>query len=437
MLLHSITTLAAGVGRGVSTQSALNLVFELGPEGEAAARSCLARMRQSANSNPFHNLSGVHFARLLVIPAANRRLGRRFPAKLVLTTNYDGEDEQRHLGSLVEAAAEPLHELLSCCAGYAGEGDRGALLAYMRRHRKRVGAFYINTIGRDVSQVAFEAKLVRALQVFLDGRDWQGRSPLEVRQALIDFVAGHEDLKAALTPAPEISLLERLLGYARVAAIAVIGLAIAIAALPLTILLVIVLRIHEVANVPENLRPRDDHIRELENDEDLGAQNQLSAVGTLQRSPFRALLLRTGLFLLQIGARHVFYRGKLAEVDTIHFARWVLMDGGARLYFLSNYDGSPESYQDDFIERVAFGLNLVFSNGQGWPRTRYLLFGGASDELAFKAYYRSRQIPTQLWYVAPAYRDLTAVNAAHNAEIRKGLCTPMSSAQCREWLLRF
>ena len=28
---------------------------------------------------------------------------------------------------------------------------------------------------------------------------------------------------------------------------------------------------------------------------------------------------------------------------------------------------------DDFINKVALGLNLVFSNGIGWPRTRFLV----------------------------------------------------------------
>jgi hypothetical protein len=35
------------------------------------------------------------------------------------------------------------------------------------------------------------------------------------------------------------------------------------------------------------------------------------------------------------------------------------------MLFASNYDGSLESYMDDFINKVAWGLNLVFSNGVG------------------------------------------------------------------------
>ena len=60
----------------------------------------------------------------------------------------------------------------------------------------------------------------------------------------------------------------------------------------------------------------------------------------------------------------------------------------------SNYDGSLDSYNDDFIDRVPAGLNLVFSNGRGWPRTLFLLFKGARDEQGFKFYLRNAQIPT-------------------------------------------
>ena len=74
------------------------------------------------------------------------------------------------------------------------------------------------------------------------------------------------------------------------------------------------------------------------------------------------------LFGLDYATRHVFNRGNLAGVKTIHFARWVFLDGRRRMFFASNYDGSLESYMDDFIDKVAWGLNLVFSNGVGYPR---------------------------------------------------------------------
>ena len=78
---------------------------------------------------------------------------------------------------------------------------------------------------------------------------------------------------------------------------------------------------------------------------------------------------------------------------------------------------------DDFIDKVAFGLNAAFSNGVGYPKTRWLVTEGAKDEQAFKNYLRTHQIPTQIWY--SAYGDLTARNIADNAAIRAGLSAPM------------
>ena len=73
---------------------------------------------------------------------------------------------------------------------------------------------------------------------------------------------------------------------------------------------------------------------------------------------------------------------------------------------------------DDFIDKVAWGLNLVFCNGVGYPKTRWLVFGGARDELAFKDFLRVHQVPTRVWY--SAYGGLTALNiAAERADPRR------------------
>ena len=51
------------------------------------------------------------------------------------------------------------------------------------------------------------------------------------------------------------------------------------------------------------------------------------------------------------------------------------------MLFLSNYDGSREAYMDDFINKVGWGLNIIFGNGFGYPRTRWMIFDGAKNEL--------------------------------------------------------
>jgi hypothetical protein len=91
---------------------------------------------------------------------------------------------------------------------------------------------------------------------------------------------------------------------------------------------------------------------------------------------------------------------------------------------------------DEFIDKVAWGLNAVFSNGVGYPRTRWLVLDGANDERAFKAFLRNRQIPTQVWY--SAYDELSTINIENNAAIRAGLtgAEAPNRAEAEAWLAR-
>jgi hypothetical protein len=139
------------------------------------------------------------------------------------------------------------------------------------------------------------------------------------------------------------------------------------------------------------------------------------------------------LFVLNYTARHIFNRGFLTRVNTIHFARWVFLDDKRRVFFASNYDGSLDSYMDDFINKVAWGLNAAFSNGVGYPRTNWLMLGGAKDEQKFKHFLRRHQLPTEVWY--NAHPGLTAVDLERNTHIRRGIEQPeMTEREAREWL---
>ena len=102
------------------------------------------------------------------------------------------------------------------------------------------------------------------------------------------------------------------------------------------------------------------------------------------------------------------------------------------MFFASNYDGSLESYMDDFIDKVAWGLNLVFSNGVGYPRTRWLVLGGARDELAFKDYLRVHQVPTRVWY--SAYGGLTALEHRATTSASAPACRASEATEAQEWL---
>jgi hypothetical protein len=139
------------------------------------------------------------------------------------------------------------------------------------------------------------------------------------------------------------------------------------------------------------------------------------------------------LWLVDYSARHIYNRGYLTRVQTIHSARWVFVDDKKRLLFASNYDGSVESYMDDFINKVAWGINLVFSNGMGYPPTDWLVKRGARDEQKYKRTLRRHQLPSEVWY--NAYPGLSAVDLQRNTRIREGLeRRAMTDREAREWL---
>ena len=167
--------------------------------------------------------------------------------------------------------------------------------------------------------------------------------------------------------------------------------------------------------------------------EDHVVQNPFTAVGFAKPGRFRSLTMLAVMRAANWATRHIYNRGSLTRVKTIHFARWVAIDDRRRLIFASSYDGSLESYMDDFIDKIAWGLNAIFSNGVGYPRTRWLLFGGASDEQGFKSFLYHHKVATPVWY--SAYPQLTAVNISNNARVRQGLAMErMSPRRVEEWL---
>jgi hypothetical protein len=132
--------------------------------------------------------------------------------------------------------------------------------------------------------------------------------------------------------------------------------------------------------------------------------------------------------------RHIFNHANLIGVKTIHFGRWLFIDHKRRVLFATNYDGSLENYMDDFIDKIAWGLNIQFSNGVDYPRTNWLVKDGARNEQVFKRFNLTHQIVAPFWYAA--YQGLTALNIDNNAQLRAGLYGPMDTAATRRWLRR-
>ena len=164
-------------------------------------------------------------------------------------------------------------------------------------------------------------------------------------------------------------------------------------------------------------------------------QNHLASVTYVKPGKFRLTTLKAVLWAIDLLGRLVYNQGRLGKATGIHFARWTIVDDGRRLLFMSNFDGSWESYLDDFILFAASGLTAVFSNTVGFPKTRFLVRGGARDEPRFKAFAAASQVPSLVWY--SAYPDLTVGNIDNNTAVREGLSADLDMVAADTWLRRF
>ncbi len=149
-------------------------------------------------------------------------------------------------------------------------------------------------------------------------------------------------------------------------------------------------------------------------------QNHMISVTHLRPALIRKLSLPLAFITVATMARiGAMRRGFLATIGTIHAARWVVLPGTRQLVFLSNYDGSWESYLEDFITKSSEGVSAVWSNTQGFPETQFLFLKGAADGDRMKRFARNSMQPTPFWF--SAHPDLSTSAIRKHALIVSGL----------------
>ncbi|MGJ7509969.1 hypothetical protein [Variovorax sp. GT1P44] len=428
----------------MTPQSHFMVVAPLATGREAGLRQLLDTMNVTPGvadpSNalvPFSEFERLHFARFALLPDTTMGDLEVFdlprphvPTYLCFLGECDGPADDQ-LAEFVERAGDGLRQLFSHCETY---GTGANLLGWLRSHSVPVAAGYVNRIGRTVTQIRQDSALQRILSSQVRRDFATDVDPQALRRELLaavqaEMIAG----RLVLTSTERTPMDWQLRNLLHAIGVPLVGLIL----LPLLIVLapfvVLLLRHHE-KNDPEFCpRPEIGAVREMQQLEDHDLTNSFTALGPVKPGLFRRWLTQFILLLIDYACRHVFGHGHLARVQTIHFARWVFLDGKARVLFASSYDGSHESYMDDFINKAGWGLNLIFSNGFGWPRTDWLVKGGARHELRFKHYQRRHQLPTQVWY--KAYPGLTLTDLDRNRRIREGFdMYSMTDEQALAWL---
>jgi hypothetical protein len=195
------------------------------------------------------------------------------------------------------------------------------------------------------------------------------------------------------------------------------------------------IQVKELADRPDPTLPswdsaREERLRRLENRR---PQNHMVGLTPIKPGPVRKLTLRVVLWLID-ASKYVRKTSMLSGVTTIHFARWVIIDKGRQLVFLSHYDGDWDAYLGDFITQASRGLTAVWSNCVGFPRSWFLFFGGARDERTFKAYARKHQHETL--FVYSAYPTLTVADIDNHTAIREAFGRSLDTAGLDGFLRR-
>jgi hypothetical protein len=430
----------------MTPQANFMVLAAIDPPREAELRGLLALMNDApgrVNADnaliPFAQFDTLHFARFVILNDKTiedaRAYGiptRTYPLYLAFLGDIDG-DVESFFKELVKRAEKGLRSIFSCCAGFTSDTD---LVGWMKQHSAPAIANYVNWRGRTVRRIREEAALKDTLEEYLQvhAPTLTGIPPREIVSKLQQFVNA-EKSTGRLTLSDE-SLTP--IGWWIKNALHLIGVPLLfLIALPLLIVIapIFLIRLRHLEKGDAELCWRVDqaHSDALAHFEDHLVTNQFTAMGSLKPGIVRLLTLIGILSTVDYAARHFVRRGRLGRIRTIHFARWVFLDGRKRMVFFSNYDGTVESYMDDFINKTGFGLNAVFSNGIGYPRTNWLVRDGCGDEQKYKNFLRRHTLPTQVWY--KAYPGLTAIDLERNRLIREGLeSSSMSEQEAREWV---
>ncbi|MDN3202924.1 hypothetical protein [Algoriphagus sediminis] len=429
-------------------QRGLTVITRIQADKVNELRSLLEAIGRDINENPvvsFASFRTVHFLRWVILDETTIN-EERIAAQLVLSTNFDGKLIP-HLEDLCSSNLDGLFQIYSHCEGAPKEKFSQHLLHYLKKNRISIPAFYRGTAGRKVAQIHQEQSLWKKIQGLLQGSKSENGDKIKTK--LFDEIKKDPSFAWAFSPYKK-EFNQQFGGITlRFQALAVLAALLAlIIILPIPSYIIptflflflggwwIQLRVLEKKDEEAFIAARQDpsEVAVLMKKEDFKVQNQLTHLVEIKPGVIRLYTLKFVLWAINLLASRVYNKGNLAGIQSIHFARWVIIDKGRRLLFFSNYDGSWESYLGEFVDRAAVGLTGVWSNTVGFPPTKNLIRNGARHSAEFKAWARFKQIPTQIWY--SAYPTSSIKNINNNTAIRQGLIKKMNPEKTKEWLQR-
>lgn len=399
----------------------------------------LATIQNDLNGNQllrFRDLGVVHFASINLFPPDELTDSqpcsgppineRRREWYFVWENNIDGPIEP-YVDALLRKFGAGTYAIIRCCRNAPATNDTAELKRYLMKHIVKPSAYHVGTPWREVQRITDESKLRDAIEDVAD--TVTGSDPATARSKMQNAIRENPDFAFAKKNAPAVSFFTRLQPWLPV----IMRLPELIVRAVILIITLPYLRWLELTDcewkgdvdptLEERLGARENFI----------AQNHMANMSDVKPGFVRSNAVRAVLLIANITARRS-TQGLLAGIPSIHFAHWALLDGGKRLLFCSNFGGSWENYLDDFIDKANRGLTGIWGHTIGFPRTKWIFYGGATNAARFKAIARNKQVPSSVWY--SAYKKLTVQAIDNNSAIRKDLFTPLDAEGTKQWLRR-
>jgi hypothetical protein len=434
-------------------QSGLTVITAIRPGRLAALRRSLATIGATI---PFQNMSTVHYAAFLLLPCLDD-----CPQRLVLETNYDG-DLCTHLDELITHGAPALDEIYDSCEDYppaGATGDAAGVKQYFKNHSVTSSAFFVAFLRRSLGDIRNAIEVYREAKRFLDGhtrtRPSVKQTTNQVWKELVEHFRSRSPVRPQRSPVTG-RKLKRLRWLNLLFLVAVVFVLPALAIPLLTVLfqqlswrfaiklgartllavlvfillivgaLLLVARLCEIiearCSAPHDptVRPVDQAVYDGLN---VGPQNHLCTLATMRTSRLRMFMVKMSLLVVKVVSSRFFILGNLGSISTIHFARWILIDKGKRLLFLSNYDGSWSGYLSDFSDQ-GFGINAIWGNTVGFLPTKWMLWGGAYYLEPFEDSVLRHFQPAELFYTA--YGEYPVQNLKRYLDYRDALAEALA-----------
>jgi len=380
------------------TPRSLTVIAKIKVSQEEALRKVLATIASDPEANRYLHFelgSLTHLANFVILNDSENG------SRLLFTSNYDGSLED-YVADLLRIAPG-IDEIWNCCEGYAG---KASLLSFFRAHSHKAQSYFIAFRDETVMSIRQKMAIREQIESFLALSQVAAYLDKTTLRNVLDALTKlsrkppSNRLRAALTAVRNFlhrKFFDLVLRGARFYGALVVDKTYTSAS----------------SALGQDIRPTK-----------LSDEPQMTNL--IDIKPGRLWLLRIACFVLEFLGRYAFSPGNLAGVVTIHFARWVIIDNGKRLLFQSKFDGSWENYMGDFVDKVGWGLDAVWSNTIGYPSA------GMQDIDSFKRFIRDRQF--HHLYVYCAYPNETVLNLMRDRDIVSGLTANFDRAATERWL---